>query len=765
MFQLTKRRRNISLLIAFIFIVFSIQSLGDSKSVVKAQITTYQFDFGSGTVKEDYIQVKSDTEYSSDLGYGWESISGVQERIRESNDQLKNDFCFSNQKMSFKINLPAGTYSVRTIIGDSKAAQVKMNVSAEDVLKLDRVSTLKANQFIEEEFIVDVRDNQLNLSFEGMEGDYTARINALEITKLNSLEVVNPYPKPDSDDFPVYTDLGVTVGEEELNLYTSDWRNVGQFEYSGTPTVIVTSPVKIQSVTIRPSVYGIEYQVNEKVCTFTMPEFNSLQSKVEVKVTGTDGLVRTVDILGDSIEIDRPTESSEDVYYFGSGVSTPGTNGVWTLENVNNKIIYIDRGAVLQARVNIKNSNNITVRGRGMFRDSRSNKESVSSTFGFYNVSHLIFEDIILGKARNHQIFLTNVKDATIKNIKQASSTGNTDGITINSGCEDILVDNSYLMVNDDTIVINSDSVNEEDMNNIVFQNIVMGNDNNGYKLSFRGYSYGVVNDILFKNIYTLKTPKGYGFMKTSYKDTCGVWLKRLENLTFENVYIENSANSQIMNYTYNEPGDGIARINAMSIYSNVAKFDFGSGAVESEYTQISENTAYSSELGYGFESTSNIKVRDRGGSDNLKGDFCFSENPYIFKTDLPNGNYSVRILSGDTKATQEKMNIFAEDTLKLEDVSTSKANEFIDETFWVMVEDGQLTLRFESAESGKTIRINGIEINAVYADFDFGTGSVKEGYKQVTNETEYSAESGYGWDSTTSVSYTHLTLPTTPYV
>ena len=380
--------------------------------------------------------------------------------------------------------------------------------------------------------------------------------------------VVHAYPKLDTSEFPEYTGLEVYVGEEKLNLYESAWnantkkdgeeRCIGQFEYSGTPQVTVVSPVEIDSVTVYPTPYGITYKTEGKNCTFTMPDHTEEKSKFEVHVTGTDGITRCVDILGDPIETDRLTEGNEaeGIYYFGEGIHTPGEDGVWNIENQDNITIYIDRGAILKARVNVKNCNNVTVRGRGVLRDSRTEKEALSATFGFYNVDGLTIQDIALGRANNHQIYMTSVTNAMISNIKEDATPGNSDGITLNSGCGNITVENCFLMVNDDTIVINCDSMSETITDQILFRNIVIGNRSNGHKLSFRGYSYGVANEIRFENIYAIHTPKGYGFIKTAYKEDCGVWLKRLKHLSFENVYIENAKNSSLMNYTGTVSGE-----------------------------------------------------------------------------------------------------------------------------------------------------------------------------------------------------------------
>jgi hypothetical protein len=58
-------------------------------------------------------------------------------------------------------------------------------------------------------------------------------------------------------------------------------------------------------------------------------------------------------------------------------------------------------------------------------------------------------------------------------------------------------------------------------------------------------------------------------------------------------------------------------------------KFDFGSGNVESGYTQILPTAVCSNGLGYRFEPGAAILSVDRNTDDALRSDFCISESPF----------------------------------------------------------------------------------------------------------------------------------------
>ncbi|CAM3733120.1 polysaccharide lyase family protein [Marinicrinis lubricantis] len=169
-------------------------------------------------------------------------------------------------------------------------------------------------------------------------------------------------------------------------------------------------------------------------------------------------------------------------------------------------------------------------------------------------------------------------------------------------------------------------------------------------------------------------------------------------------------------------------------------RFDFGSGPAADGFIQVSCEDTYDSETGYGFKDGSIMNGRDRSqSSDPLERDFCFA-SAYSFLVDLPDGQYTVSLISGDQIATQAAMTVAAEGEVKLDGVG-SPAGSFIYESLTVNVRDGQLTLEVE----GNTARLNALQISPFYA-FDFGPGDVSSDYTAVRCNTSYSEETGYGW-------------------
>ncbi len=108
----------------------------------------------------------------------------------------------------------------------------------------------------------------------------------------------------------------------------------------------------------------------------------------------------------------------------------------------------------------------------------------------------------------------------------------------------------------------------------------------------------------------------------------------------------------------------------ATTLSSAPLTFDFGPGPLAEGFTQVSADTVYSPEKGYGFEPGSVIFGVDRGG-DPLTGDFVHSDKPFAFSVKLPEGTYRVTMTLGDPDG-ESRTTVKAEARrLMLEDIRT----------------------------------------------------------------------------------------------
>jgi lysophospholipase L1-like esterase/fibronectin type 3 domain-containing protein len=179
--------------------------------------------------------------------------------------------------------------------------------------------------------------------------------------------------------------------------------------------------------------------------------------------------------------------------------------------------------------------------------------------------------------------------------------------------------------------------------------------------------------------------------------------------------------------------------------------FDCGTGAAANGYTKLSPSTAFNETLGYGFEDASKVTSQNREQPDALRGDLCLPNNT-SFNANMPDDTYQVTIISGDQEAPSS-MSVSAE-SVQAADFSAA-AGQFVQQSFQVQVQDGQLNLGF----TGSYPAVNAIEISKVYR-FDFGPGRVEPGYEKVLENTVYEIGRGFGFADVTKVTSTDRETP-----
>lgn len=132
-------------------------------------------------------------------------------------------------------------------------------------------------------------------------------------------------------------------------------------------------------------------------------------------------------------------------------------------------------------------------------------------------------------------------------------------------------------------------------------------------------------------------------------------------------------------------------------------KFHFGHGTPPG-YIEVLLTNAYSKSLGYGFDLDSKPTVVERGGSDLLRSSSCTGEQPFFFSAALPEGNYNVTVLFGDSKAGSTNTVKAETRRLMLQRLVTAPG-QFVSRTFTVNIRTPRINdhsaVRLKDREKG----------------------------------------------------------------
>lgn len=245
-----------------------------AKFAIRAYDIPLMYDFGPGPVTSEYTQItKSTNAYAVGRGYGFASISGLDERDRGAPDFLRRDFIVANSPQTFIVDLPNGEYLINVIAGDnmSNAPNGPMDVHAEGIKKISAMYS-DGGKFDSQEFTIDITDGQLNLELiHSNSSSGTWRINALEISSTKSylaesgfsaiseFELVQNYPNP----FNSITTIKYVISENtqaKLTIYDILGREIAVLVDEHKKPAIYA--VKFNAKNLPSGVYFYKLQTN-----------------------------------------------------------------------------------------------------------------------------------------------------------------------------------------------------------------------------------------------------------------------------------------------------------------------------------------------------------------------------------------------------------------------------------------------------------------------------------------------------------------------
>jgi len=153
----------------------------------------FYFDMGTTTsvLAAEYERVSNTTLAGP---FGWTNTDNLNAADRSEFiglTALTQDLVYCAEPKTFEVNLPNGKYKVLLTFGDARYSHDNITVKAQGETRLSNINTQKGDNFIDEEFEVEVTDSKLSLEFSdggGTDPDWV--VNRLVITKKSIISGV-----------------------------------------------------------------------------------------------------------------------------------------------------------------------------------------------------------------------------------------------------------------------------------------------------------------------------------------------------------------------------------------------------------------------------------------------------------------------------------------------------------------------------------------------------------------------------------------------
>ena len=212
----------------------------------------------------------------------------------------------------------------------------------------------------------------------------------------------------------------------------------------------------------------------------------------------------------------------------------------------SNDLLYIDEGAIVNARIKGNHVSNVVIQGHGIISGASFSRTQTLVPIDFIQSNQISINNVSILDPAAWTLNLYFVSDSEVNNVSIISSRANGDGVTIQSG-KNIIVDNVFVRGFDDTFVVknyaypygNKDRSTHGSTDNITFRNSYLWVDlaqamEIGYETAGPH-----IDNVTFENItvfHAFHKPV-ISIHNSNYAD--------LHNITYKNITVEHLATGQ----------------------------------------------------------------------------------------------------------------------------------------------------------------------------------------------------------------------------
>jgi regulator of extracellular matrix RemA (YlzA/DUF370 family) len=140
---------------------------GQSRWIYDPQALRIDLMGGEADVEPGFLGIDRWTYRLTNLGFGWESVSGITDVTRAQGTPLERTLHVGDRDRTFLIDLPRGPHTVKVWIGDTEDVLTNIEILAEGT-SITTFPTID-RKIVEHTFTVDVTDGQLNLEFRDLD--------------------------------------------------------------------------------------------------------------------------------------------------------------------------------------------------------------------------------------------------------------------------------------------------------------------------------------------------------------------------------------------------------------------------------------------------------------------------------------------------------------------------------------------------------------------------------------------------------------------
>lgn len=277
-----------------------------------------------------------------------------------------------------------------------------------------------------------------------------AFLGLLAFSSALAADSVTVYPE---SPLPRAGEFSVKASGHDIAVYNAGTFRCAPFAFSGPVTMEVTYRCgPIQSYQINPVSKGVMARQIGNTLIFTI----NTPQKLEIQINGATSQAVDGDkllyLFADAPEVDVPKPDDREVIYFGPGNHSPVGGEIKIDDADPHSEMYLAPGAVLNASLEIERTKPFKLCGRGFIQNPFATKGHYA--IGMKNCIGLEVEDVVFFNSNWHGLKFLGGHDNRVRNVKTLHCLVNSDGISLQGSTASNLVDNCFIVGNDNLIVI-----------------------------------------------------------------------------------------------------------------------------------------------------------------------------------------------------------------------------------------------------------------------------------------------------------------------
>jgi hypothetical protein len=254
-------------------------------------------------------------------------------------------------------------------------------------------------------------------------------------------------PLPRAGEFSVKAD------GHDIRVYNAGSFRCAPFAFSGSVEVQVAyHGGTIRSFQVNPLSKGVVARQSGDTLSFTLNQ----PQKLEVQINGASSQVadgnKLLYLFADPPESTVPGPNDTNVLYFGPGDHTPPSRVVRIDDSAPQASMYVAPGALLNAALEVRRTKPFRIFGRGFVRNPFTTKDHFA--IRMEECVGLVVEDVTFFDSVSHGIKFFGGQGNVVRNVKALHYSVNSDGISFHRAALSNLVENCFIIGNDNLVVI-----------------------------------------------------------------------------------------------------------------------------------------------------------------------------------------------------------------------------------------------------------------------------------------------------------------------